>query len=367
MFRPLIIGDPHFRDNNTIDTDMMASQIVSLVLSQKPDIVVILGDISDNFNNVTIGTIHRFNRFLASLQQITSHLYIMVGNHDRRNNFIYMTDEHPFGAMKMWNRTTVVDTTTVASHSDSEGIERKIVLVPYVPKGRLNEALQVKEMGIETVDSKEGLGGVMFVCTHQEYKDMKMGVAKSTSADEWPLRAPPCFNGHIHDRDVHQPNLFNIGAPIQLGYTDSRGRTVSLFTFENGFLKDEQRFDLGLPAKIQITMTPQELMSGYTPPPGAQVRIIVHGPISVINAAMEVESVKNLSKMAGIKIIPKGTADTQTKELKELKIKTNVDFQTRLVDTMSQQSSKMRLLFTKITGIDLHEDKVANKTLLVIS
>ena len=355
MFTVLAIGDPHFKDSNAQDTDIMTARIESVVMETKPDITVVLGDVSDSFNNVTIVTIQRMNDFLARIQGPSKHLYLIIGNHDRRNNYVYMTEEHPFGALKKWDRTTVVDTTVVSTHKDSEGIDRKFVFVPYVSPGKLNMALQTKDMGIETANSPDGLGGAMLVCTHQEYKDMKMGAVKSKSPDEWPLNAPPCINGHIHDYDLHQPNLYNVGAPIQLKFNDRGGRTISLFTFDKGYLKGEKRFNLGLPPKFSITLTPQELASGYIPPPGAQVRITVKGPISAVNSVMGMESVKTLAAMIGIKIIPDTTPDNQPKDVSMLKVRTNVDFQTRVIDSVSKQAEKYRVLFMTITGITLRD------------
>jgi predicted phosphodiesterase len=371
MLTVLAIGDPHFKDSNAQDTDMMAAKIAAIALETKPDITVILGDMSDSFNNITIGMMQRMNDCLSTVQSLSKHLYLMIGNHDRRNNHVYMTEEHPFGTLKKWDRTTVVDTTVVSTHLDSEGVERKFVFVPYVPPGKLDTALQTKGMGIDTVDDPNGLGGVMLVCTHQEYKDMKMGAIKSKSDDVWPSNAPPCVNGHIHDYDLYQPNLRNIGAPIQGGFKDRGGRTISLFTFENGVLKDEKRFNLGLPPKISITLTPQELANGYTPPTGAQVRITVKGPVSVVNSVMGMESVKALAATIGIKIIPDTTPDNQPKDVSMLKVRTNVDFQTRVVDIIGKQPTKYRNLFMSLTGVQLPEEIVptllAGETTLVIA
>ena len=118
--------------NNSLETDEMTNKILEIARARPFDFAVLLGDILDTHETVHIGPFCRAITFMEQLSKLVPQLFVIVGNHDRPNNTVYLTDEHPFAACKSWENTTIVD----------KVIEwNNYLFVPYVQVGRFNEAL----------------------------------------------------------------------------------------------------------------------------------------------------------------------------------------------------------------------------------
>jgi DNA repair exonuclease SbcCD nuclease subunit len=235
-------------------------------------------------------------------------LYIIVGNHDRPNNSVYLTDQHPFNACKHWPNTIVVDVVKqdlVAGHL--------FTFVPYVPPGRFREAL-------ETLEGTEiGLWqSSTCIFAHQEFQGTKMGAIVSEEGDEWPLDLPLVVSGHIHDYDYLQKNIVYTGTPIQHAFGDRSDKTVSLFTFMGSKDEDsstkpaansdsaekgwhEERIDLQLPKKIILRIAFKDIES-TTIPPQSEVKVIISGQTSEIKTAAKLATIKRW-KAEGVKVV----------------------------------------------------------------
>src|SRR5438067_639302 len=132
----LTIGDPHFKVDNAIETDEMSRKIISLAHKEPPDFIVVLGDVLDRHENIHVDPLERSTLFLEQLSLIAP-LYVIIGNHDRPNNSIFLTSQHPFNSFKRWPQTTIVDKVVTATIKG-----RQFCFVPYVPPGRFMEALK---------------------------------------------------------------------------------------------------------------------------------------------------------------------------------------------------------------------------------
>lgn len=232
-----VIGDPHFKINNVEETNEMCEKIIKMIDQTQPHAVVCLGDVLDRHETIHVGPLLRSIDFF---QQISSKypLYILIGNHDRPSNQVFLTDEHPFTALKIWRNTWVVDDVM-------EGIidNKKFLFVPYVPPGRFMEAIN---KGIEK--SGENLNNYTCIFAHQEFYGAKMGMCESTIGDKWPSENPLVVSGHIHDFDELAPNIIYTGTPIQHAFGDLENKGVFLFEFdEEGFIY--HKIDLDLPKK----------------------------------------------------------------------------------------------------------------------
>ena len=209
----LCIGDPHYKKNNIVETKNMENRILSYAKKNKPDMIVVLGDILNDFENVTSPVLCRSILFLRKLRKI-SRLYVIIGNHDRINNQEYLTDIHGFTALKEWKNTYVVDKPIFHEYKGC-----KFLFVPYVPNGTLLETL-------EPIDNwKESH---MIFC-HQEFMGCKMGAFYSQNGDDWSLSYPLVVSGHIHQYQMPQENIIYTGTPIQHGYSDTQDKTISMF------------------------------------------------------------------------------------------------------------------------------------------
>lgn len=296
----LVIGDPHFKVSNVKETDAMAEAIISTALEKHPDIIVVMGDVLDRHEVIHVSPLTRAIKFLARLKDIAP-TYVLIGNHDLKNNRQFLSDEHPFTALKYWGpNITVVDTTTTAI------IKGQIfTFVPYVPPGRFKEALNFFNQSWLKSTA---------IFAHQEIRGAKMGAIVSTEGDEWSLTDPYLIVGHVHDFDELQPNVLYVGTPIQHAFGDRHDKTVSFFTFHSSIQRDHDRIDLGLPRKLIVRLTCGEV-STYLPQTNVELKIIISGTSGEIKAIMKHPNIE-VWKRAGYRIVYKdipltGIVETQ--------------------------------------------------------
>ena len=267
----LIIGDPHFKVSNVRETDAMVEAIVRTVNERHPDIIVVLGDILDRHEVIHVSPLTRAIKFLKRLSEIAP-TYVLIGNHDLKNNRQFLSDEHPFFALKFWGpNMIIVDTTTLVNIKG-----HTFTFVPYVPPGRFEEALNMCP----------GWENSTCIFAHQEFRGAQMGAIISTEGDNWPLTNTYVISGHIHDYQEPQVNILYTGTPIQHAFGDRHDKTISYFTYNSSTERNHERIDLGLPRKHIIRLTCAEV-STYVPQPNCELKIIIRGTSGEIKAIMK--------------------------------------------------------------------------------
>ena len=284
----LVIGDPHFKVSNIRETDAMVEAIVRKANDKQPTIIVVLGDVLDRHEVIHVSPLTRSIKFLRQLSDIAP-TYVLIGNHDLKNNRQFLSDEHPFFALKLWgSNMTIVDTTTVVNIKG-----QTFTFVPYVPPGRFEEALNMCP------------GWEVSTCifAHQEFRGVQMGAIISTEGDNWSLTGPYVISGHIHDYQEPQVNIVYTGTPIQHAFGDRHDKTISYFTYRLSGERDHERIDLGLPRKHIIRLTCGEV-STYIPQPNCELKIIIRGTSGEIKAIMKHPNIDNW-KRSGYKIVYK--------------------------------------------------------------
>jgi len=366
IFKVLVIGDPHFKADNALETDLMTLKLVDLVLQEQPDFTVVLGDTLHTHDLVRLDPLCRATDFFRKLRDVNNHLYVLIGNHDRPNNACYLTSDHPFNSLKDWRQTTVVDRVQTATHVvRSIGKKVAFTFAPYVPVGRFAEALLT--VGLSTDPTADTaiipLKQMSSVFAHQEFKWAKMGAIVSEHGDPWPIGAPLCVSGHVHDYDELCSNLVYSGTPIQHGYADKPDKTVSILHFKLAASTDStselvqlelhrhQRVSLGIPPKIHIRLTPEQL-TVYTPPTNAHVKITVEGDPDVIRQVLALDHVKSLSMTHGIKIVILDTRRSgDTKGLESgSQIRGSTPFRIRLQNALSLEPAEVQSEFARLFG-----------------
>lgn len=275
LFRILTIGDPHFKSDNGETTEELTEKVVQLIKDRADEIdaVAVLGDILHRHEKVDLHPFHRAHKFLSKIHRTLyetgkiKFLYILVGNHDRSNNRVFMTDEHVFGAMKQWEDTFVVDTAMIhQAYPDF-----KILLMPYVPPGRFQE-------GYQTVISEEDLNNsVNLVLAHQEFHGAKMNTITSNEGDPWDSLKPLCVSGHIHDYQELKSNMIYVGTPIQHGFADISRKTVSIFTFTGPREFTEERIDLKIKGRTTVRGLVRDFESLFLPEDQYFVKVKLSG------------------------------------------------------------------------------------------
>jgi len=327
----LVIGDPHFKVSNVKETDRMVEAIINIAKKKSPDIIVVLGDVLDRHETIHVSPLTRSITFLKLLSEI-SPTYLLIGNHDLKNNRQFLSDEHPFLSLKFWGKNLeVVDTTKLLSIND-----KIFVFVPYVPPGKFIEALNMCP----------GWENSRCIFAHQEFKGAKMGAITSVEGDDWSLTNPFVISGHIHDYQEPQTNILYTGTPIQHAFGDRHDKTISFFIFEeNSKNFSHERIDLGLPKKRIVYLACSEV-STYIPDINAELKIIIRGKSGEIKAIMKHPNIELWTKN-GYKIIYK---DLPTENSKHIIINNEYVKFSNILYSKIHKNEKLKILYEQLFG-----------------
>lgn len=282
----LIIGDPHFKVSNIGENEKMVEAVIKIAKERQPDIIVVLGDVMNDHETVRVTPLVKAINFLDKLMNIAQ-TYVLIGNHDLKNNKQFLSMEHPFTALKLIpnNKIIIVDQVISTVIND-----QTFTFMPYVPTGRFMEALQTNN---EWKDAT-------CIFAHQEFKGCQMGAITSVDGDVYPIDNPFVISGHIHDYQRIQENIVYIGTPIQHTYSDADDKTISYFTFVSPKERYEERISLGLPRKSIVNLTCGEVPN-YVPKLNSMIRFKISGYDGELKAIMKHQNI-NIWKHAGHKV-----------------------------------------------------------------
>lgn len=243
----LCIGDPHFKRTNILDVDKFMKATISVAKSENPDIIIVLGDLLDKHDVYHAEPFNRAIKFLEALRKI-SFTFLIIGNHDYSSNGQFLTDKHAFVACKSWDNFVVVD--KVQKYEINDHI---FFMVPYVPPGRFEEALNTTDDVWETASC---------IFAHQEFQGCKMGHINSIDGDKWEEDYPAVISGHIHDAQTVGDNIFYPGSSMQHGYAENTDKKIwnVEFSWDNDgeLCLSIDEIDLGLPKRKLVTLTPEQ-------------------------------------------------------------------------------------------------------------
>lgn len=353
----LVIGDPHFKVSNVKETDAMVEAIIRTATERQPDIIIVLGDVLDRHEIIHVSPLTRATKFLGRLMNIAP-TYVLIGNHDLKNNRQFLSDEHPFTALKFWGENMIiVDKTTMVNIKG-----QTFVFAPYVPPGRFEEAL----------NRCPGWEKATCIFGHQEFRGSQMGAIISTEGDVWPLTNPYVVTGHIHDYQEPQVNILYTGTPIQHGFGDRHDKSISYFTYHSPINRDHERIDLGLPRKYIVRLTCAEV-STYVPQTNCELKIVIRGTSGEIKAIMKHHNIE-IWKRQGYKIaykdIPLDKADSPdyseiNDENKQVISKAPLRFSIVLYNSVSN-NQRLAPLYNRIFG-SVRLDNVSPQQYLSLS
>lgn len=203
----LFIGDLHIKSDNHDEIDTLLRELLSILADHTFDAIVLSGDVMHYHERLFTQPLNQALHFIETLAAVTM-VYVLVGNHDYINNSQFLTRNHWMNALKTWNNVVVVDRPL----DDGD-----VMFVPYVPPGRLIEAM-------DTVNKKWNYKEVIFC--HQEFRGCKMGAVTSVDGDEWDDEFPLVVSGHIHDHQQVGAKILYPGSPLQHAFGDSTIRRL---------------------------------------------------------------------------------------------------------------------------------------------
>lgn len=271
MRRILLIGDPHYKVSNRRETSEFEKSVFENLESLTDlDFIVVLGDILDTHEKIHIQPLCRAVDFIIKLSKVAK-TYLLIGNHDRINNNVYMSPEHPFTGLKRRDNIVVVDETVR---------ESDFAFVPYVPNGRFHEALGPDYQHFHAIFA------------HQEFKGCKMGALISESGDIWDSEDPPVFSGHIHDYQQPQKNILYTGTPFQHSFGDSPEKNIFILEIEDANEWKVKPIELDVVRKKLFNMKISEF-DEFQPPPNTLLKINFHCEESDLKTVMTSNEFKN--------------------------------------------------------------------------
>lgn len=271
----LLVGDPHFKVSNSLETSQFSEETYNYVLKNKKtlDFVVILGDVLDTHEKIHVQPLCRAVKFIKKLSEIIL-VYVLIGNHDRINNNVFLTEEHPFSGLKKLKNIVIVDKVLTFE---------KFIFVPYVSNGRFEEAL-------ETVNFNQTNCECIFA--HQEFRGCKMGAMMSETGDIWPENFPTVFSGHIHDFQQPQKNILYTGTPFQHGFADNTDKFLIKLNFKN---RDEwgiEKILIDVVKKKSLNVNALDL-EDLKIPKNIILKLIITGDSKIVKKILLKENVKD--------------------------------------------------------------------------
>jgi DNA repair exonuclease SbcCD nuclease subunit len=283
----LFVGDPHIQTSNLPEVELCIERLVRLGEEKKPDIIILGGDLLHTHERLHTTALNKAYDLVDKMRKIAT-TYILVGNHDYCNNQQFLTSNHWMNGMKEWDNTFVVDKVMDITVND-----QWFILVPYVPPGRFEEALNTN--------------GTWDTCScifaHQEFFGCKMGAIVSVEGDKWDVLNPYVVSGHIHSRQTPQRNIYYTGSMLQHAFGESKKNIIAHLTFisdKKGYDTDE--IDLKLPRKKIVYMDVENIDDYKIPETDDKIKITVSGVYDQFKALKKTKKYKKLIKN-GVKVV----------------------------------------------------------------
>lgn len=277
----LAIGDPHFKVDNTEESEHFHQQVKNWLIQNKVDIIIILGDILHSHEKIFTFAMNTAVNFITMCSEFAP-TYCLVGNHDATSNTIFCGTNHWMNVLK--NKTNV----TVVDHPTS--INDKILCCPYVSDGRFIEMLDTYAK-----DWKQ----LTLIFAHQLFDGVQMGAIIAENVEEWTDSYPLIISGHIHDRQQVQKNLYYVGSSQQLAFSEKGDKSLALVTVEGKRVWWKEIF-LNLKERKTLYTSLQDL-STLVFQPNVQYRIVVKDDDSAIKAFKKTAKYKELLALPNVK------------------------------------------------------------------
>ena len=243
--RYLLIGDPHFKTNNRDETDKFTTATYKWLEENEKEIdgIIVLGDVLDTHEKIHLKPLIRATKFIWQLSEHCD-VFVLVGNHDRASNDVFLTEEHSLFPLKYMSGGGGIEIVDKGWWDKKHGV----VYVPYVETGRFMEALRF--IGV----TKSDLEGdkIKAIFAHQEFAGAQLGGIVSIAGDEWKKEWPPVYSGHIHQYQELDSGVTYVGTPYQTGYVTLTGEGDPIPKHGIYLLEDGKLTKIGLNVKPRV-------------------------------------------------------------------------------------------------------------------
>lgn len=215
MVRILAIGDPHFKVDNTEESEHFHLQVHNWLVSNRDvvDFIVILGDILHSHEKIFTFAMNTAVRFIKMCSSFAT-TYCLVGNHDATSNTFFCGSNHWLNVLDDMQNVVVVDRPKFVKGTN------KILCCPYVSDGRFYEMLQTYQ--------PEWRNYTKLIFAHQLFDGAHMASIVAEGVEQYDLNDPVLISGHIHDRHQPQPNLYYTGSSQQLAFNEKGDKSIAV-------------------------------------------------------------------------------------------------------------------------------------------
>jgi DNA repair exonuclease SbcCD nuclease subunit len=293
----LVIGDIHFKIDNIPESYEFIKKIDEYIKENcdKIDYIIVLGDILHTHEKVHTQALNIALEFFKILVKYKKEkVYVLVGNHDMTTNTNFLNEGHWMNCLKEWNNIKVVDK-VININIDKNG-DDYLTLCPYVPDGRLIEALN-------TMKDKDWKNSTLILC-HQLLNGAKMGAIKAENIEEWEIEYPLCISGHIHDKQWVKDNLYYTGSSRQIAYGEGEDKTISLVIINEEI--EIKEINLELPTKKIVYMDVEDIetkIEKLNIKKNEEIKLVISGDETYFKEYKKTEKLKKILELKGIKKI----------------------------------------------------------------
>lgn len=289
----LCIGDVHIKLSSLPDLPILKAEITRVVEEHKPDAIVLLGDLHNDFEWMHLSCWDAIIDFFMHCKNViqinvfTKRFYYIPGNHDYLNNTSHEEKKHWFRHLN--NDFCIIDDMEKISINDMD-----FVFTNYMYPGKMIE--KYHKMGYEKMN-------IRLVFAHQEFMDIPMGAIRSKKGDVWPEHYPPVSNGHIHDHIVHNGNIYCAGSPRFTGFGETGQRYLSLWDVTPDSIAHTS-IPINMPRKETLTMSVLDL-EDFLPNEVDFLRILLVDTPENIDVFKKTIKWKDLQRFSNLKVVPK--------------------------------------------------------------
>lgn len=281
----IAIGDIHIKLDNITDIQLLIQNIEKEIVARNPDAIILLGDILHTHERIHTTCLNQAEQLFKMCSNYVP-TYILVGNHDYISNSQFLSENHWMNPFKFWKNITIVDKVTPFFIN-----ENHFVACPYVPDGRMVEAL----------NTHPEWNSASMIFGHQSLNGVKMGAITMENVEEWCVNYPFLCSGHIHDKQRVQPNLYYTGTPMQHAYGEKHNKTISIFTVEDNKIISHEEVDLKVSVKrIEYITVEQAYTYNLKINPHETVRLTIKGKKEECITFKKTPAYQSLHKLAKI-------------------------------------------------------------------
>mgnify|MGYP003630508159 CR=1 FL=1 len=279
MVKILVIGDLHFKAGSPALCDLVAQKIIERVHTQKPEMVIFLGDNNDTHEKLNMFVLNKLVRLFKYIASICPTILI-IGNHDRPDSTTYLTEESAFYCLKGFPNIFVADSVLDYNHEvPGSKTPIRFLFVPYVPPGSFNATIANVKVPID-----DATNPVTAIFCHQTFVGTDIGSGnKSRYGDRWSLNSPLIISGHIHTHQRPQANIIYPGTPYQQSDTDESEKIILVCDFHGHGTPKIGSLKLDVRKRRTIKIKSTEVDS-FIPPTDCQVKVDIEGSWEDIEA-----------------------------------------------------------------------------------